>query len=1282
MAIDINATNQIVEINENSQVVEINTTSPIVEINATSQVVEINASSGIIEYDPVNLITNVRNQTGSTIAKFKVVYISGATGNKPLITLASNLTEAASSKTYGLTRDTIANNGTGYVVTVGELRNVDTSAFNEGDQLWLGTNGNVLTAPPAEPAHAVFIGFIVRSHPILGVVDVRIQNGYELNEIHGVEITNPTNNQVLKYNSTTGLWINSSDLDTGITTINSLTATTQNFATGTSGTDFNITSTIATHTFNIPNASSINRGLLTTTDWTTFNDKQSAISLTTTGSSGSSTFIGNTLNIPTYTISGLGGVPTTRTLTINGTALDLSADRSWNVGTVTSVAMSVPTGFAIGGIPITSSGTLALSFASGYSLPTTASQTNWDAAYNDKINSASVSGTTTKTLTLTQQDGGTITASWTDDNTDAVTSVFGRTGAVVATEGDYNLTQLGDVTITTPSNGQVLKYNGTSWINDTGYVGTVTSVGLSVPTGLSVSGSPITTSGTLAISLTAGYSIPTTTKQSEWDSAYNDKINSAAVTGTTTKTLTLSQQDGGTITASWSDIDTSGITSLNGLTATTQTFANDTNVTITSATSTHTIGWSGQLAISRGGTGLSALGTAGQLLRVNTGATALEYFTPTYISGNQTITISGDASGSGTTAITLTLATVNSNVGTFNNVTVNAKGLVTAASNVAYLTANQSITWTAAGDVSGTASGATSITPSLTVTGLRGVALPTLTAGGGFLKYTGTGTNTWVFDTSTYLTAAITSLNGLTAATQTFANDTNVTITSATSTHTIGWSGQLAVGRGGSGASTLTGVLIGNGTSAFTGVTGTASQYLRRNAGDTAYEFGAISGSDVTGAALTKTDDTNVTLTLGGTPATSLLRAASLTLGWTGQLSIARGGTGLSALGTANQLLRVNGGATALEYFTPTYFTLPSLTSGSVLFSNGTTIAQDNANFFWDDTNNRLGIGMQNPYAKLTTSVSGTFTTNSNDSDYSTYGLWIADANPTNAIGGAIGFGSSTGRKLAAIGAYHEADADQVGLKFYVQPTATGSSGVLTEAMYIASSGNLGLGVTPSAWSTSYKVLQLNAQSAIWGSSDAIFLSVNQFQNTSGSNRYIANGFATQYRQDGGQHQFYTAPSGTAGNAITFTQAMTLTSGGNVLVGTTTDAGYKLDITGNLRATTGIKDTRVDPRSITTTSTATLTPDVSADDFFTVTAQAASITLANPTGTPVEGQKIMVRIKDNGTSRSILYGTQYRASSDYALPTATTVSRTIYLGFIYNSIDTKWDLIAKLDNFA
>lgn len=76
-------------------------------------------------------------------------------------------------------------------------------------------------------------------------------------------------------------------------------------------------------------------------------------------------------------------VPTSRTLTINGTTQSLSANRTWNVGTVTSVAMTTPTGLTVSGSPITSSGTLALGLQSGYSIPTTAKQATWDKVVTD-----------------------------------------------------------------------------------------------------------------------------------------------------------------------------------------------------------------------------------------------------------------------------------------------------------------------------------------------------------------------------------------------------------------------------------------------------------------------------------------------------------------------------------------------------------------------------------------------------------------------------------------------------------------------------------------------------------------------------------------------------------------------------------------------------------------------------------------------------------------------------------------------------------------------------------
>ena len=120
----------------------------------------------------------------------------------------------------------------------------------------------------------------------------------------------------------------------------------------------------------------------------------------------------------------------TRQITVNGVSQDLSVDRSWSVGTVTSVSLSAPVGFAVSGSPVTGSGSLSLAFASGYSLPTVSSQASWDSAFNNTIVSAAVAGTTTKTLTLTQQDGGTVTASWTESGGGGGVSGSGTTGYI------------------------------------------------------------------------------------------------------------------------------------------------------------------------------------------------------------------------------------------------------------------------------------------------------------------------------------------------------------------------------------------------------------------------------------------------------------------------------------------------------------------------------------------------------------------------------------------------------------------------------------------------------------------------------------------------------------------------------------------------------------------------------------------------------------------------------------------------------------------------------------
>lgn len=105
---------------------------------------------------------------------------------------------------------------------------------------------------------------------------------------------------------------------------------------------------------------------------------------------------------------------------------------------------------------------------------------------------------------------------------------------------------------------------------------------------------------------------------------------------------------------------------------------------------------------------------------------------------------------------------------------------------------------------------------------------------------------------------------------------------------------------------------------------------------------------------------------------------------------------------------------------------------------------------------------------------------------------------------------------------------------------------------------------------------------------------------------------------------------------------------------------------------------RITARVQSVTGAATVTPDADADDMVKITAQDQALTLANPTGTPTEGQKLVIRIKDNFTARSISFGSQYRALGN-TLPTITTLGKTLYLGLIYNSTDTKWDLVAKTE---
>jgi len=154
----------------------------------------------------------VKNDSNTTIYKGQPVYVSGSNGNNILIHPASNSGEGTSSKTFGLLKQTLLNNEQGYVVTEGSLFNVDTSMATEGDPVWLGPTGNLiygLVNKPKAPQHLVSLGFVERAHQNQGKIFVKVQNGFELEELHNVRIVNEQNSDIIIYNSGSGLWLNS-----------------------------------------------------------------------------------------------------------------------------------------------------------------------------------------------------------------------------------------------------------------------------------------------------------------------------------------------------------------------------------------------------------------------------------------------------------------------------------------------------------------------------------------------------------------------------------------------------------------------------------------------------------------------------------------------------------------------------------------------------------------------------------------------------------------------------------------------------------------------------------------------------------------------------------------------------------------------------------------------------------------------------------------------------------------------------------------------------------------
>lgn len=155
-----------------------------------------------------NVLVQVRNTTGATLTKGTLVYMSGATGQIPTVAKALATSDATSAQTLGMMSADLANNSNGYVTVIGLLTNMNTSAFADGDQLYLsGTTAGTYTATKTyAPIHLVYVGFVEYAHPTQGKIFVKVQNGYELDEIHNVSARTPTTGQTIVWNAATNLW--------------------------------------------------------------------------------------------------------------------------------------------------------------------------------------------------------------------------------------------------------------------------------------------------------------------------------------------------------------------------------------------------------------------------------------------------------------------------------------------------------------------------------------------------------------------------------------------------------------------------------------------------------------------------------------------------------------------------------------------------------------------------------------------------------------------------------------------------------------------------------------------------------------------------------------------------------------------------------------------------------------------------------------------------------------------------------------------------------------------
>jgi hypothetical protein len=315
-------------------------------------------------------LARVYNDSGTTLTKGQVVYISGAQGNRVAVRLARANVEATSFGTIGLVAETMTAGAEGFIIVSGALYKLDTTGLIAGATVYVSptTAGAVTTTKPQAPDQLVVVGWVERVDNIVGSIYVKIDNGYELDELHDVQITSPQSGNLLIYDATTspiGVWKNANLTDgTGITitegagsvTIANAGVTQATAGTGisvsagtgnvtitntapdqtvaiSSGTGISVTGTYPN--FTVTNTSPSSGGTVTSV---------SALTLGTTGTDLSSTVANSTttpvitLNVPTASASNRGALSSADWTTFNSKVTSVSG----TTGRITSSGGTTP----------------------------------------------------------------------------------------------------------------------------------------------------------------------------------------------------------------------------------------------------------------------------------------------------------------------------------------------------------------------------------------------------------------------------------------------------------------------------------------------------------------------------------------------------------------------------------------------------------------------------------------------------------------------------------------------------------------------------------------------------------------------------------------------------------------------------------------------------------------------------------------------------------------------------------------------------------------------------